>query len=178
MHDDSDAYLEAYANNKVAVLHRPDWVVSLNETQHISPTICPHEQEYEFVITLHSEVVRLAAPTWDQMIDWVESLRGKLHELRILSPKENIYSKTPEVRNCSLLPTRDPTSPLPPPPPVPPALLPGIEVVQPASESSITYPRYVQIRTTGPELGGHLSGITPCCRGAYLYQRPHQTRAA
>lgn len=121
----------------MAVLHRPDWVVSLNETQHISPTICPHEQEYEFVVTLHSEVVRLAAPTWDQMIDWVESLRGKLHELRILSPKENIYSKMPEGgRNASLLSTRDPTSPLPPPPPVPPTIPPGVELAQPSSSQS------------------------------------------
>lgn len=128
VHDDSDAYLEAYADSKVAVLHRPDWVVSLNDTQHISPTICPHEQEYEFVITLHTEIVRLAAPTWDQMIDWVESLRVKLHELRILSPKENIYSKMPEAKSATLLSTRDPTSPLPPPPPVPPVILPGVEV--------------------------------------------------
>lgn len=130
VHDDSEAYLEAYADSKVAVLHRPDWMVCLNDTQHISPTICPHEQEYEFVVTLNSEVVRLAAPTWDQMIDWVESLRGKLHELRILSPKENIYSKMPEVKtaNASLLSTRDPTSPLPPPPPIPPAVLPGVEL--------------------------------------------------
>lgn len=134
VHDDSDAYLEAYADSKVAVLHRPDWVVSLNDTQHISPTICPHEQEYEFVITLHSEVVRLAAPTWDQMIDWVESLRGKLHELRILSPKENIYSKMPEAKSASLLSTRDPTSPLPPPPPVPPAIPPGVELTQRSSQ--------------------------------------------
>lgn len=122
----------------MAVLHRPDWVISLNDTQHISPTICPHEQEYEFVITLHTEVVRLAAPTWDQMIDWVESLRGKLHELRILSPKENVYSKMPEARNASLLSTRDPTSPLPPPPPVPPVILPGVELSQSSSSHSST----------------------------------------
>lgn len=149
VHDDSDAYLEAYTDNKVAVLHRPEWFVSLNVTQHISPTICAHEQEYEFVITLSSESIRLAAPTWEQMLDWVESLRGKLYELRILSPKENIYSKLPEARSAPLLPTRDPTSPLPPPPPVPPALLPGVEVMQPTdtqvsiavAENSITYPR-------------------------------------
>lgn len=149
VHDDSDAYLEAYTDNKVAVLHRPEWFVSLNVTQHISPTICAHEQEYEFVITLNSESIRLAAPTWEQMLDWVESLRGKLYELRILSPKENIYSKLPEARSAPLLPTRDPTSPLPPPPPVPPALLPGVEVVPSTdaqisaavAENSITYPR-------------------------------------
>lgn len=139
----------------MAVLHRPEWFVSLNATQHISPTICAHEQEYEFVITLSSETIRLAAPTWEQMLDWVESLRGKLYELRILSPKENIYSKLPEARSGPLLPTRDPTSPLPPPPPVPPALLPGVEVTQQpvdsqtsvvvTTESSIVYPRYLRL---------------------------------
>lgn len=99
--------------------------------QHISPTICAHEQEYEFVLTLTSEVIRLAAPTWEQMLDWVESLRGKLYELRILSPKENLYTKLPD-RGLPLLPTRDPTSPLPPPPEVPPENLPGIETLRPS----------------------------------------------
>lgn len=147
VHDDQDAYLEMYVDNKVAVLHRPETLVCLNDTQHISPTICAHEQEYEFVITLNSDTVRLAAPTWEQMLDWVESLRGKLYELRILSPKENLYSKLPESRAGPLLPTRDPTSPLPPPPAVPPAILPGIEVGQSTSsgeaeaENTITYPR-------------------------------------
>lgn len=139
-----------YADNKAAVLHRPDLCVSLKDTQHISPTICAHEQEYEFVVTLNNDSVRLAAPTWEQMLDWVETLRGKLFELRILSPKENIYSKAPESRSASLLPTRDPTSPLPPPPAVPPAILPGIEVTLPLDtlspvtspeDSAITYPR-------------------------------------
>lgn len=60
------------------------------------------------------------------MLEWVESLRGKLYELRILSPKENVYTKLPEPRT-PLLPTRDPTSPLPPPPAIPPAILPGVE---------------------------------------------------
>lgn len=61
------------------------------------------------------------------MLDWVEGLKSKLSELRILSPKENVYTKLPDKQNVSLLPTRDPTSPLPPPPAVPPEALPGIE---------------------------------------------------
>lgn len=113
----------------MAVYHKPERFVSLNNIQHISPTICAHEQEYEFVVTLSSEVIRLAAPTWEQMLDWVGSLREKLHELKLLSPKENLYSKLPD-KSLSLLPTRDPTSPLPPPPEVPPEILPGIEPLQ------------------------------------------------
>lgn len=119
----------------MAVFHKPEWFVSLNTVQHISPTICAHEQEYEFVLTLTSEVIRLAAPTWEQMLDWVESLRGKLYELRILNPKENLYSKLPD-KTVPLLPTRDPTSPLPLPPEVPPEILPGIEPLN-NSESSL-----------------------------------------
>lgn len=63
------------------------------------------------------------------MHEWVETLRQKLREMKILSPKENLYSKLPEIR-APLLPTRDPTSPLPAPPPVPAALVPGIERIQ------------------------------------------------
>lgn len=60
------------------------------------------------------------------MQEWVETLRQKLREMKILSPRENLYSKLPEIR-APLLPTRDPTSPLPAPPPVPAAIVPGIE---------------------------------------------------
>lgn len=60
------------------------------------------------------------------MQEWVETLRSKLREMKILSPRENLYTKLPEVR-APLLPTRDPTSPLPAPPPVPAAIVPGIE---------------------------------------------------
>lgn len=138
VHDDTDAFLETYIDNKIAIYHKPAWFVSLNDVQHISPTICAHEQEYEFVLTLSTEVVRLAAPTWEQMLDWVESLRGKLYELRILSPKENVYSKLPD-RNLPLLPTRDPTSPLPPPPTaVPPEILPGTEPINSANDLTST----------------------------------------
>lgn len=66
------------------------------------------------------------------MQEWVETLRSKLREMKILSPRENLYTKLPEVR-APLLPTRDPTSPLPPPPPVPAALVPGVERVVAAS---------------------------------------------
>lgn len=144
VHDDNEAFLEMYNDTKSSMTHKPEWFVSLMHTNHVSPTICPNEQEYEFVVTLASEVVRLAAPTWDQMLDWVESLRSKLEELRILSPKENLYSKLPENKGICLLPTRDPTSPLPPPPAIPPALVPGVEALNiRESDSSNYYLRYV-----------------------------------
>lgn len=60
------------------------------------------------------------------MMDWVDSVSNKLREMRILSPKENVYSRLPELR-LPLLPTRDPNSPLPLPPAGPSALVPGIE---------------------------------------------------
>lgn len=60
------------------------------------------------------------------MQEWVSTIRSKLREMKILSPRENLYSKMPEIRQ-PLLPTRDPTSPLPAPPPVPAAVVPGIE---------------------------------------------------
>jgi len=107
------------------------------DTQHVSATICAEDQDYEFVITLANEVIRLAAPSWEAMQDWVECLQGKLLELKILTPKENLYSKLPEIKG-PLLPTRDPTSPLPPPPAVPPALLPGIEPIQAGRSPQVT----------------------------------------
>lgn len=62
------------------------------------------------------------------MKEWVETMRSKLREMKIISPKENVYSKLPETRQ-PLLPTRDPMSPLPPPPAeIPPAIVPGVEV--------------------------------------------------
>lgn len=69
------------------------------------------------------------------MQEWVDTLRQKLREMKILSPRENLYSKLPEIR-APLLPTRDPTSPLPAPPPVPAAIVPGIERIASASPSS------------------------------------------
>lgn len=62
------------------------------------------------------------------MQEWVSTLRSKLREMKIISPKENLYSRLPEVK-LPLLPTRDPMSPLPAPPPVPAAMVPGIETL-------------------------------------------------
>jgi hypothetical protein len=67
------------------------------------------------------------------MMEWVDTIRTKLREMRILSPKENLYTRMPEAR-LPLAPTRDPNSPLPPPPAGPTAVVPGVEPVH--SESS------------------------------------------
>ena len=61
-------------------------------------------------------------------MEWVDTIRSKLREMRILCPRENVYSRMPEPR-APLLPTRDPNSPLPPPPLGPSALVPGVEPV-------------------------------------------------
>lgn len=62
------------------------------------------------------------------MMEWVDTIRTKLREMRILSPKENLYTRMPEAR-LPLAPTRDPNSPLPPPPAGPTAVVPGVEPV-------------------------------------------------
>lgn len=72
------------------------------------------------------------------MQEWVDTLRLKLREMKILSPKENLYSKLPEVRP-PLYPTRDPTrDPLPATPPVPAAIVPGVERIVNTSLTSRT----------------------------------------
>lgn len=72
------------------------------------------------------------------MQEWVDTLRLKLREMKILSPKENLYSKLPEIRP-PLLPTRDPTrDPLPATPPVPAAIVPGVERIVNTTQTSRT----------------------------------------
>ncbi|XP_034113531.2 pneumococcal serine-rich repeat protein [Drosophila albomicans] len=126
VHDDTDALLEGYAEPRQAAAHMPEWAVSLRDTLHISHALIPNSHEFEFVVTLSNEVLRFHAVSWEIMQEWVETLRSKLREMKILSPRENLYTKLPEVR-APLLPTRDPTSPLPAPPPVPAAIVPGVE---------------------------------------------------
>ncbi|XP_050071803.1 uncharacterized protein LOC126559675 [Anopheles maculipalpis] len=132
VHDDCEAFLEGYSDPRQAPSHAPEWALSLQTVQHVSHALVSVEQEFEFVITLGTEVARFNANTWECMQEWVECLRSKLREMKLLSPKENLYSRLPEVRP-PLAPTRDPTSPLPATPPVPAAIVPGIERVQPPS---------------------------------------------
>jgi len=62
------------------------------------------------------------------MMEWVNTLRTKLVEMKILSPQENVYSQAPQAPRGPLLPTRDPNSPLPPTPAGPLAIVPGTEM--------------------------------------------------
>lgn len=64
VHDDTEPYLEIYTDTKVATSHKPEWFMSLASTVHISPTICATDDEFDFVITLADDVVRLTTPTW------------------------------------------------------------------------------------------------------------------
>ncbi|XP_036324477.1 mucin-5AC [Rhagoletis pomonella] len=132
VHDDTDALLEGYAEPRQAASHNPEWIVSMQDTLHISHALIPNSHEFEFVVTLANEVIRFHAMSWEIMQEWVDTLRSKLREMKILSPRENLYTKLPEIR-APLLPTRDPTSPLPAPPPVPAAIVPGVERVVPPS---------------------------------------------
>lgn len=137
VHDDTEAMLEGYIEPRHAASHIPEWKISLQMIQHISHALVSSENEFEFVITLSNDVIRLQAVSWEIMKEWVECLRQKLREMKIMSPKENLYTKLPEFRP-PLLPTRDPTSPLPNIPPVPAAIVPGIEPISsPPVENSL-----------------------------------------
>ncbi|KAH8358819.1 hypothetical protein KR093_002701 [Drosophila rubida] len=147
VHDDTDALLEGYAEPRQAAAHMPEWAVSLRDTLHISHALIPNSHEFEFVVTLSNEVLRFHAVSWEIMQEWVETLRSKLREMKILSPRENLYTKLPEVR-APLLPTRDPTSPLPAPPPVPAAIVPGVERI-PAHQHQQQQQQQVQTQQQG-----------------------------
>lgn len=47
-----------------AASHSPEWTIPLQNALHISHALIPSEHEYEFVITLSSEVVRFNATSW------------------------------------------------------------------------------------------------------------------
>lgn len=153
VHDDIEPFLEIYPDQKVALTHKPEWFASLSTALHVSPTICGHEDEFEFAVTLSFQVVRLAAPSWDSMMEWVETIRNKLRELKVLCPKENIYSKMPEPK-MPLLPTRDPNSPLPLPPEGPSTLLPGVELVHLETRNIIPPEENGDIRRSQRDVNG------------------------
>ncbi|XP_033209590.1 uncharacterized protein LOC117168217 [Belonocnema kinseyi] len=113
VHDDSEPRLEGFVDQKQATTHSPVWAHSLRNVLHLSPTLCATQRnDYEFCVNFSDDrVLRLAAPTYQSMCDWVQVVTRKLTDMKILRPKENVYSKGPER-----IVTRDPTSPLPPPP--------------------------------------------------------------
>ncbi|XP_042894890.1 uncharacterized protein [Parasteatoda tepidariorum] len=133
VHDDKEAFLEFYENRRSAYSHMPLSSISLSKCLHISPTIVAQGNDHEFVITLETQVIRLAASTNEQMLEWMDTLCTKLREMGILEPKDNLYSKEPINTKPSLssemesneplsredfnrLTMRDPNSPLPPVP--------------------------------------------------------------
>ncbi|XP_034937274.1 uncharacterized protein [Chelonus insularis] len=113
VHNDTEPHLEGFTDQKQSTTHSPVWAHSLRNIQHLSPTLCATSRhDYEFCINFNDDrVLRLAAPSYQTMLEWVQVITRKLTDMKILSPKENVYSKGPER-----IATRDPTSPLPPPP--------------------------------------------------------------
>uniref|UniRef100_A0ABD2WVL6 PH domain-containing protein n=1 Tax=Trichogramma kaykai TaxID=54128 RepID=A0ABD2WVL6_9HYME len=114
VHDDADPRIEGFIDQKQANTHSSVWSQSLRNALHLSPTLCAtSKNDYEFCINFSDDrIMRLAAPTYQAMLDWVQVITRKLTDMKVLKPKENVYSKGPER-----IATRDPTSPLPPPPP-------------------------------------------------------------
>ncbi|GFY56895.1 PH domain-containing protein [Trichonephila inaurata madagascariensis] len=158
VHDDKEAFLEFYENRRSAYSHMPLSNVSLSKCLHISPTIVAQGNDHEFVITLDNQVIRLAASTNEQMLEWMDTLSTKLRELGVLEPKDNLYSKEPITSkpishhsgsglslesqsraDFSRLSIRDPNSPLPP---VPNSLIQTSETPEgTASSSTVVYIR-------------------------------------
>ncbi|CAK1553269.1 unnamed protein product [Leptosia nina] len=141
VHNGKTPYLEQYPQQDCAATHahRPIWRACLKSTRHVTASVKPVSgQEYDFLIDTDGGPVRMLAPDWDAMQDWVTTLRNKLHELRILSRGENVYG-APPVAPMPRAAARDPMSPLPPTPAVPLDRVPGIELgpnIRPVTESS------------------------------------------
>ncbi|XP_050676859.1 uncharacterized protein LOC126973576 [Leptidea sinapis] len=137
VHNGKTPYLEQYPQQESSLTHRPTWRACLKTARHVTASVKPHSgQEYDFLIDTDNGPVRMLAPDWESMQDWVATLRNKLHELRILTRGENVYGAGPVVATPRA-PARDPTSPLPPTPPVPPDRVPGIELtpIRPNTET-------------------------------------------
>ncbi|KAG8183393.1 hypothetical protein JTE90_008295 [Oedothorax gibbosus] len=168
VHDDIEAFLEFYENRRSAYSHIPLSSVSLSKCLHISPTIVAQGNDHEFVITLDTQVIRLAASTNEQMLEWMDTLSTKLREMGVLEPKDNLYSKEPITsrpttglgysdsqsrEDFSRLSLRDPNSPLPPVPSQPPE--------DPSSNPTVVYIRNPSVlRVTTPTQGSTRGSIT------------------
>ncbi|XP_012259956.2 uncharacterized protein LOC105688335 isoform X2 [Athalia rosae] len=147
VHDDVEPRLEGYVDQKQAATHAFLWNSSLRNVLHLSPTLCATEhQDFEFCVNFYDHrALRMAAPTYQDMYDWVQTVSRKLTDMKILSPKENIYSKGP---GADRLPTRDPTSPLPLPPRPPPSFRVQIQAPIVTPDTSLIRP---QPQVTEPE---------------------------
>lgn len=137
VHNESEPYLEFYQKRQIS----PNWSLqesaggpvsthSLSNCQHISSAIVVNDKCYnEFAITLNTHVIRLVAETQQLMHDWIETLKNKLRQLNIIEPKDNLYTKDPQ-----LPPRRNSWRPLPPLPTVNRRV--DLEIAQIASSSS------------------------------------------
>ncbi|CAB3240989.1 unnamed protein product [Arctia plantaginis] len=134
VHNGRTPYLEQYpdAESPATLTHKPVWRACLLTARHVTASVKPHSgDQYDFLIDTDLGAVRMLAPDWESMQDWVSTLRNTLHELKVLSKGENVYC-VPPVAAPPAPPralARDPTSPLPPTPPTPPDRVPGIELV-------------------------------------------------
>ncbi|KAM3955123.1 uncharacterized protein ACR2FA_011003 [Aphomia sociella] len=131
VHNGRTPFLEQYPQpeSPATHAHKPVWRACLRTARHVTASVKPRAGvEYDFLIDTDHGPVRMIAPDWDSMQDWVTTLRNKLHELKILSKGENVYCAAPAAPTPRAA-ARDPTSPLPPTPPVPPDRVPGIELI-------------------------------------------------
>ncbi|GBP94367.1 hypothetical protein EVAR_60481_1 [Eumeta japonica] len=130
IHNGRTPYLEQYPepDSPCTLSHKPIWRFNLKTAKHVTASVKAWPgDEFDFLVVTDEGPVRMLAPDWDSMQDWVSTLRDKLHELRVLSKSENVYG-APPVQPIPRAGTRDPTSPLPPTPAVPPVRVPGIEL--------------------------------------------------
>lgn len=108
--------------------------IELKKSKYVGVKIRTHvhqssDQSFDFVIILENEVLSFGCKRWELMNEWVNCLKLKLRELKILSPKENFYSRPPVMRPI-LQQTRNPRDPLPERPVNSPLSerIPGLEV--------------------------------------------------
>ncbi|CAG9809356.1 unnamed protein product [Chironomus riparius] len=125
-------------------------VLELKRTKYVGLRIPRNisESSHEFIIVLDNDVFSFSCKRWDLMNDWVNCLKTKLRELKVLSPKENIYTKTPAMRPILQM-TRNPRDPLPECPPIESdERIPGLEVQQ--STTTTSQSRTASIISTEP----------------------------
>ncbi|KAG1674341.1 hypothetical protein GQR58_015138 [Nymphon striatum] len=94
IHNDQEALLELYENRRKAGLHRPSKVIPLSKCLHLSPSLIMQDNQYIFTITLDYAALNFATASREQMNDWMDTIKNKLIDMRILN-KENIYSEEP-----------------------------------------------------------------------------------
>ncbi|CRK86922.1 CLUMA_CG000743, isoform A [Clunio marinus] len=139
IHED-EPFLEIYTKKVQATTHTPTQVLDLKKCNYVGLKIpvrsLGQQETFEFVISLENcDVVTFAAKTWNLMIEWVNCLKLKLRELKILSPKENIYTKPPGMKPAIIQSTRNPRDPLPQRP-MNVSDIPGLELTERVDNNS------------------------------------------